>query len=146
MLHCNNAAMQQDEMTLTLEGTPMKEMFELMNRMSQSAYDTSRRLAEINQAALEKLMAQQMELVDAWMEAGTRNLELMSKAKGYQEVVSGQADLAREYGQKVLAGCKSGSEVVTEARDSAVKLMDEAARSAGEEVRQAATAATKRAA
>lgn len=124
----------------------MKEMFELMNRMGESAYETSRRLAEINQAAMEKLMAQQMELVDAWMEAGTKNLELLGKAKGYQEVVSGQADLAREYGQKVLSGCRNGSEVLTEARDSAAKLVDEAVKSAGENVKQATSAATKRAA
>jgi phasin family protein len=124
----------------------MKEMFELMNRMSQSAYDTSRRLAEINQAALEKLMNQQMELVDAWVDAGVKNLELMGKARGYQEVVSGQAELAREYGQKVLAGCKSGSEVLSEARESATKLVDEAVKHAGEEVKQATSAATKRAA
>jgi hypothetical protein len=124
----------------------MKEMFELMNRMSQSAYDTSRRLAEINQGALEKLMNQQMELVDAWIDAGVRNLDLMGKAKGYQEVVSGQAELVRDYGQKVLAGCKSGSEVLSEARDSATKLMDEAVRNAGEEVKEATSAATKRAA
>jgi phasin family protein len=118
----------------------------MMNKMGESAFETSRRLAEINQAALEKLMAQQMELVDAWVEAGVKNLELMAKAKGYQEVVSGQAELAREYGQKVLAGCKSGSEVLSEARDSATKLVDDAVKSAGENVKHAASAATKRAA
>ncbi len=124
----------------------MKEIFEMMNKMGESAIDTSRRLAEINQSAMEKLMAQQMELMDAWMEAGVKNLELMGKAKGYQEVVSGQADVAREYGQKVLAGCKNGSELLSEARDSSTKVVDEAVRSAGEKVKQATSTVTKRAA
>jgi len=124
----------------------MKEMIEMMNKMSQNAYETSRRLAEINQSAMEKLMAQQMELVDAWMDAGVKNLELMSKAKGYQDVAAGQAELAREYGQKMMAGCKSGAEVMTEVRDATTQLMDEAAKSAGENVKQATAAATKRAA
>jgi hypothetical protein len=124
----------------------MKEMFELMNQMGESAIETSRRLAEINQTTMEKLMAQQMELMDAWMVAGVKNLELMGKAKGYQEVVSGQADVAREYGQKVLAGCKNGSELLSEARDSSTKVVDEAVRSAGETVKKATSTATKRAA
>ena len=124
----------------------MKEMFEVMNKMGENAFETSRRLAEINQAALEKLMSQQMELVDAFVETGVKNLELMAKAKGYQEVVSGQAELAREYGQKVMTSCKSGSEVLSEARESTTKLVDEAVKSAGENVKQAASATTKRAA
>lgn len=131
---------------MNLEGNPMKEMFELMNQMGESALETSRRLAEINQATMEKLMGQQMELMDAWMEAGVKNLELMGKAKGYQEVVSGQADVAREYGQKVLAGCKNGSELLSEARDSSTKVVDEAVRTAGETVKKATATATKRAA
>ncbi|HSP00979.1 MAG TPA: phasin family protein [Thioalkalivibrio sp.] len=124
----------------------MKEMFEMMNKMSQNTYETSRRLAGINQSAMEKLMAQQMELMDAWMDSGVKNLELMSAAKGYQDVASGQAELAREYGQKVMAGYKSGAEVMTEVRDATTRLMDEAARSAGENVKQATSAASKRAA
>ncbi|MFN2348865.1 MAG: phasin family protein [Thioalkalivibrio sp.] len=124
----------------------MKEMFEIMSKMSQNTYETSRRLAEINQSAMEKLMAQQMELMDAWMDTGVKNMELMSKAKGYQDVASGQAELVREYGQKVMAGCKSGAEVMTEVRDATSQLMDEAAKSAGENVKQATAAATKRAA
>jgi phasin family protein len=129
-----------------VEGDTMKEMIEMMSKMSQNAYETSRRLAEINQSAMEKLMAQQMELVDAWMDSGVKNLELMSKAKGYQDVVAGQTELAREYGQKVMAGCKNGAEVMTEVRDATTQLMDEAAKSAGENVKQATAAATKRAA
>ena len=124
----------------------MKEMFEIMNKMGENSFETSRRLAEINQAALEKLMSQQMALADAWIDASVKNMELMGKAKGYQDVVSGQAELAREYGQKFLSSCKTGTEVLSEARDSATKLVDEAVKSAGDNVKQAATAATKRAA
>jgi len=124
----------------------MNEMIEMMNKMSQNAYETSRRLVEINQSAMEKLMAQQMELMDAWMDSGVKNLELMSTAKGYQDVASGQAELAREYGQKVMAGYKSGAEVMTEVRDATTRVMDEAAKSAGENVKQATSAASKRAA
>lgn len=124
----------------------MKEMIELMNKMTQDAYENSRRLAEINQSALEKLMAQQVALMDAWVETGVKNLELVGKAKGYQDVLAGQAELAREYGQKLMAGGKSCAEVLTEAREAAIKLVDTAIKSAGEDVKQATTSATKRAA
>ncbi|WP_038043663.1 phasin family protein [Thioalkalivibrio sulfidiphilus] len=124
----------------------MKEMIELMNKMTQDAFENSRRLAEINQSAMEKLMAQQVALMDAWVETGVKNLELVGKAKGYQDVVSGQAELAREYSQKLMASGKSCAEVLTEAREAAVKLVDTAIKSAGEDVKQATASATKRAA
>lgn len=103
----------------------MNDMYDVVNKMSQSAFDTARRLGEIQLKLSEKLMEQQVDLTNAFIESSVKSLELLGKAKGYQELVSGQAELVRDYSQKVLEGYRSGTDVVTEARESLTKLVDE---------------------
>jgi phasin family protein len=108
-----------------VEDNLMNEMYDMMNKMSQSAFDNARRLGEIQLKLSEKLMEQQVDLTNAFIESSVKGLELVGKAKGYQELVSGQAELVRDYSQKVLEGYRAGTDVVTEVRESLTKMVDE---------------------
>ncbi|AHK80008.1 hypothetical protein M911_13565 [Ectothiorhodospira haloalkaliphila] len=115
----------------------MNEMFETFNKANQSMFDTLRKVNDINQKALEKLLSQQLDLTTAMVDVSMKNVELVSKAKGYQELLSGQADLARDCSQTLMTSYKNGHDVLNEARESMTKLMDESVKSAEETVKQA---------
>lgn len=105
---------------------------ELFSKAGEAALETAKQFAEINAKAGEKLLEQQVELAGQYMTAAARNAELLAKAKGYQDVVSGQAQIAQEYAQQVLAGYKRMTEIVTEAGKAASAAADQAAREARE--------------
>ncbi|ANB02483.1 phasin family protein [Ectothiorhodospira sp. BSL-9] len=115
----------------------MNEMFETFNKANQSMFDTLRKVNDINQKAMEKLLSQQLDLTTAMVDVSMKNVELVSKAKGYQELLSGQADLARDCSQTLMTSYKNGHDVLNEARESMTKLMDESVKSAEETVKQA---------
>jgi len=117
----------------------MNEMYETMNKLSQGSLDAARRLGEINLRVGERMLAEQISLANAWLETGTKNLELLGNAKGYQEIAAGQAEMARELGQKVMASYKVGTEIAAEAREELTKLVEEGVQKAGENLKQAAS-------
>ena len=58
----------------------MNEMYDMMNKMRQSAFDNTRRLGEIQLKLSEKLMEQQVDLTNAFIESSVKGLELVGKA------------------------------------------------------------------
>lgn len=115
----------------------MNEMFETFTQANQSMFDTVRKVNEINLKTMEKLMSQQLDLTTATVDVSMKHFELVSKANGYQELLNGQAGLARDYSQTLVASYKKGHDVLNEARESMTKLMDESVKSAEETVKQA---------
>ena len=119
------------------------------NEMAQGTFEAMRKLGEINMRASERLFQQQLDLTNTMMEANAKGMEAMTKAKGYQELVSSQAKLAQDFGQEWLKNFRSAIEVLTEARDSAADVMDQQVQvanknvqAAGESLKKAAAKAT----
>jgi phasin family protein len=100
------------------------QIFDAYNEMTQGNFEAMRKLGEINLRASERLLQQQIDLTNALLETSVRGMDLLGKAKGYQELVSGQAKLAQDCGQECLKGYRAAVEVMTEARDSAAEVMD----------------------
>ena len=113
---------------------------DVMGQLGQDAFNTAKSLAELNLRTGEKLLQQQLALTEAWLAVGTRNLELLSKAKGYQELLSGQAKLAQECNQQLLDGYQSAAKVVTEATQAYGEWVDDGMKAAAENIKQAAPA------
>lgn len=121
----------------------MNELFEPVQKANQSLMDTLRRLGEINQKAMDRFMNQQMDLTTSTVDVSMKQFELMTKAKGYQEMMTGQADLARDYSQKLLSSYKDSQEIFNELRESMTQLMDDSVKTAEETVRQATQTSKK---
>ncbi|MCG5535798.1 phasin family protein [Ectothiorhodospira mobilis] len=121
----------------------MNELFEPVQKANQSLLDTLRRVGEINQKAMDRFMNQQMDLTTSMVDVSMKQFELMTKAKGYQELMSGQADLARDYGQKLLSSYKGSQDIFNELRESMTQLMDDSVKTAEETVRQATQTSKK---
>lgn len=121
----------------------MNELFEPVHKANQSLFETLRRMGDINQKAMDRFMTQQMDLTTSMVDVSMKQLELMTKAKGYQELMSGQADLARDYGQKLLSSYKGSQDIFNELRESMTQLMDDSVKTAEETVRQATQTSKK---
>ena len=113
------------------------QMFDAYNEMAQGSFEALRKLGEINMRAGERLFQQQLDLTSTMMEANAKGMEVMTKAKGYQELVSSQAKLAQDYGQEWLKSYRAAVEVMTEARDSAADVMDQQMQVASKNVQAA---------
>src|SRR5687767_13955704 len=88
---------------------------EIANKFGESVLATTKQIAEINVKAGEKLLEQQAEMASQLVSATVRNVDLASKAKSFQELLAGQAQIAQEYGQQVLAGYRRAAEVLNDA-------------------------------
>lgn len=85
-----------------------KEFIELIEQSTEAAMESARRLGELNQRTFEKLFQQQADLAAFYMDAGARAMELMTKAKGYQDLLAGQTALLRECGERCLSAMREG--------------------------------------
>jgi phasin family protein len=101
------------------------QMFDDYNEMAQGAFEAMRKLGEINMRASERLFQQQMDLTNTMLSTSAQGMEGMTKAKGYQELVTTQAKLAQDYGQEYLKNYRDAVEVLTEARDAAAEVVDQ---------------------
>jgi phasin family protein len=124
------------------------QMFDAYNEMAQSTFEAMRKLGEINMRAGERLFQQQLDLTNTMLATGAQGMEGMTKAKGYQELVTSQAKLAQDCGQELLKNYRSAVEVLTEARDAAAEVMDQQMQvasknmqAAGETIKKAAVKA-----
>ncbi len=145
MLHCTKTGA-----VAFLGETIMQNLnIDAYNEMAQGTFEAMRKLGEINMRASERLFQQQLDLTNTMMEANAKGMEAMTKAKGYQELVSSQAKLAQDFGQEWLKNFRGAIEVLTEARDSAADVMDQQVQvanknvqAAGESLKKAAAKAT----
>ena len=85
-----------------------KEMLDLIEKSTETAMASARKIGELNQRTFEKLFQQQTELAAFYMDASVRGLELMTKAKGYQDLFAGQTALLRECGERNMAALRDG--------------------------------------
>lgn len=139
--------------TITVGGmfgdeTMQNVLFDSYTEMTQGSFEAMRKISEINMRVSERLFQKQLDLTNVMMETGAKGLDVMSKAKGYQDLLSSEAKLAQEYGQECLKGYRDAIEALTEARDSMAEVMDHQMQTiaknvqvAGETVKKAATKA-----
>jgi len=121
------------------------QMFDAYNEMAQGAFEAMRKLGEINMRAGERLFQQQLDLTNTMLSTSAQGMEGLTKAKGYQELVTAQAKLAQGYGQECLKNYRDAVEVLTEARDAAAEVMDQQMQAASKNM-QAAGETIKKAA
>lgn len=124
------------------------QMFDDYNEMAQGAFEAMRKLGEIHMRTSERLFQQQMDLTNTMLSTSAQGMEGMTKAKGYQELVTTQAKLAQDYGQEYLKNYRDAVEVLTEARDAAAEVVDQQMQvasknmqAAGETIKKAAAKA-----
>ena len=111
------------------------EFLDQWTKLTRSALDAVKELAELNTKAFERTSEQQFELAHASLEASAKSAQLISEPRNYKDYVSGQTALVSEYGDRVLKIVRRSNEIAAELRDEYAAWIDgkvrEAARSSG---------------
>ena len=82
-----------------------KQIIEMFEQTTATAMESARKIGELNQRTFDKMFQQQADLAAFFMDASARGMELMTKAKGYQDLMAGQTALLRECGERgITAG------------------------------------------
>jgi hypothetical protein len=95
-----------------------KEVIEMFEKSAETAMEAARKMGELNMRTFDKLFQAQADLAAFYMDASTRSLELVTKAKGYQDLMAGQVALARECGERCINVVREG---VTFANETATE-------------------------
>lgn len=96
--------------------TTAKENFELFTEMSSKGFEVTRQLGEINQRAMEKLLGRQMDAVALFMESGLRQAEMVSEAKGYNELIKEEIELTKGLTERAIEENRTNMKLAKDAR------------------------------
>jgi phasin family protein len=120
------------------ESNMAQDVFESWNKLGQSSFEALKKLSEINLRVGEKLLQEQIELVNSIIETSSKSAEAASKAKGVQEVLSSQSAAAQECGKRLLKSCRSYADVLAGAREEYAKLAEKSLEEANKNISTAA--------
>lgn len=115
-----------------------KEMIEMFTKNSEAAMVAAKKLGELNLRTMDRLLAQQTELANIYMDISAKSLELFGKAKGVQELVNGQAELTRECGERCMTVLRNGMSMVNESGAEYGALVQAGVKTAQEQISEAA--------
>ena len=74
-------------------------------------------LGELNVRIFEKMAARQMDAMSLYMDHSMRLMKIATESKGYNELVKGQVEAAKDLSERVMAEGKTAMQIATEARD-----------------------------
>lgn len=116
-----------------------KEMIEMIEKSTETAMESARKIGELNQRTFEKMFQYQADLAAFYMDASARGLELMTKAKGYQDLIAGQTALLRECGEKNIAAVREGMTFANQSSTEYGAMIQESVKLAKEQAASAAS-------
>jgi hypothetical protein len=96
---------------------PANETFNVANEIANKGVERMTKLGELNMRVFERLMARQMDAANLCMEHGVRVMKLVTESKGYNDLVKGQADAAKELNERLLAESKANVSLAGQVRD-----------------------------
>jgi hypothetical protein len=114
-----------------------KEIIELLEQSTETAMDSARRIGDLNQRTFEKMFQYQADLAAFYMDASARGLELITKAKGYQDLMAGQTALLRECGERNMAALREGMAFANESGNEYGAMFQEGVKVAREQATRA---------
>ena len=69
------------------------DIFENMNKLGKSGYDAMKELYDINMNIASQYCEQQLALSNLFIEYATAQMEMVSKSRGYKDVIAAQTSL-----------------------------------------------------
>ena len=93
------------------------EMIENMNKFGKTAYDAMKELYNINMKIAGQISEQQMAYINLSMECATAQMEMISKSKGYKDILTGGTALFNEASEKVQGIARNTVDIMNESKD-----------------------------
>ena len=110
---------------------------DVVNKVNATAVEAARTVGEINKCAVDRIMQQQLALVGQALESGVGQLKLLQESKGYQQYFAGQAELAQEGTEKVLAAIRETLGALAATRGELNTLVAQGVKDATAQVKEA---------
>ncbi len=93
------------------------EIFESINRIGKTSYDAMKELYDINIKIAGQFSEQQLAFVNLSLECATSQMEMISKSKGYKDILNGQTALINETSEKVQGIARNTTDIINESKD-----------------------------
>jgi hypothetical protein len=97
--------------------TTVNDTMSTVNEMTNKGFERMTSLGELNLRIYERVAARQMDTMNLFMEHGIRVMKLATESKGYNELVKGQVDAAKELSERLMTESKTNMALAGEVRD-----------------------------
>ena len=84
---------------------------------NKTAMDAMKELGEINMNAMNRLTQRQQDMVNLYMDGGTKQMEALNEAKGVQDVAAAQSRLFTELNEKLMENARQTMNDLVDVRD-----------------------------
>jgi phasin family protein len=117
--------------------TKAKENIEMINEINSKGYDSFRQLTDITLKAWNTAVDNQIAVYTSLMNSGMEQIKLVSEAKDFQEVVRGQMDLTRKFGEELVSSSRDAVELGQKTGEEVRTWFENSLSSANEQVNKA---------
>lgn len=122
------------------------DTIDMVSKTANENYTSLRKLAEINLNTWDQLVSKQMEVMKSCFETTAKQAEIGKDTKRADELLSKQADLARELGEQLVEGNQQVMSILNKTREEYQAWVEANAAQAKSQMEQAAPVKTKKAA
>lgn len=95
-------------------------------KWSQTAMGSMKELQELTAKTIEKLMAQQMAVMNSYVELTSKQMSALTEAKGVDQLMSSQTALMNAYSTAFMDSLKRAADVVNESKDEYTAWLNKA--------------------
>ena len=92
------------------------DLIQQWTELNKAAMEAIKELGEINTTAMTRLTQRQMDMVNLYIEGGSKQLTALSEAKGVQDIVSAQSRLFTELNEKLMENARQTLEVLVDVK------------------------------
>ena len=100
------------------------EIYETLQSAGISSYATMKQLGHINTTFVKQLSELQSGFATTTMESGIKQVKAISGKSNYKDILNLQVDFTNEYISNVIDFSRQATDVLTEARDEMVSLLE----------------------
>jgi len=94
-----------------------KQNVAIIEKMSRQGFEQMQQLGEINLHAMEQLMGSQMNTLQMFVENGLRQSNMISEAKGFNELIQGNMEMTKELTESIMNAGRQTVKVAGDTRD-----------------------------
>lgn len=116
----------------------MKENLSLYQEAAKQGYENARRLGDLNLSVWNRLLDRQVDALGLWLDAGSRQMELLTTSKNYQDYLGAQTKLTREVAEGLMQQGRASLDSVAAAREEYSAWAERSLSSVSEKWNQAA--------
>ena len=106
------------------------EAFNEWMKLSKNAVEPMMKLNEITVSAMERVARQQLDVARDYLDLGTRQASILSKAENPEEMLSEQSQLVSEFGESLINRAQEFTRIATETQQAVTNWAEEAAKKA----------------